>query len=369
MGKNKRLEDIYYDPTEPASYTAGSRSLFKQSGKIVKGKRLSDWLKKQETWSLHKPIRYKFKRRQTLITPKPHRFYQVDLLDTSKYSADNKDVKFLLTAIDVFTKFAWAIPLKNKTGLAVAEALKRVIREVKPHHSLAVQSDKGREFKNKRVQDLLKSRNIRFYTTENDDIKASVVERFNRTLQAKMHRYMTSKNTFEYLPALPGLLAGYNRSVHSTTGFSPEFLANSTDARIHQAVWGIRNYVEQPWPPGNIHKTGHTFKIGDYVRINKTKIAFRKSYIAGWSKELFKIKKINLTAPVTYQIEDQSGEEVLGNFYSQELLAAPEPEFYDVEAIVKKRKKNKSTQYLVKWVGYPDKYNSWVDEKNLKDFR
>ena len=363
MGKVKRLEKLYYDPTNPAGYTGGSRELYKQLGKkTTKYKRINQWLGQQETVGLHKPIRYNFRRRKTL-SPGPHRFYQVDLLDTSKYSPSNKEVKFLLTVIDVFSKYAWAIPIKNKTGLAVTEALKKVLPK-KKYPSLAIQSDKGKEFTNKGVQQFLKSKNIRFFTSENDDIKASLVERFNRTLQAKMHRYMTHEKTFHYLSALPKLLVGYNDKVHSSTGFTPAYLSSSTDATIHLAVWDISGYGEGPW-----HRVARKFKIGDHVRINKTRVAFRKSYIAGWSRELFRIEKINQTTPRTYQLVDQGGEEVRGNFYPQELLAAPDPEFHDVEKIVKKRKKGKTTQYLVKWVGYSDKHNSWVEEANLSQFK
>ena len=133
MGKVKRLEKLYYDPTNPASYTGGDREeLYKQLGKkTTKHKRINQWLGQQETVGLHKPIRYNFRRRKTL-SPGPHRFYQVDLLDTSKYSASNRDVKFLLTAIDVFSKYAWAIPIKNKTGVAVTEALKKMLSKKNP---------------------------------------------------------------------------------------------------------------------------------------------------------------------------------------------------------------------------------------------
>ena len=361
MGKVKQIEKIYYDPRNPAAYTSG-KGLYKQLGKKIKGKRIAQWLGQQETWGLHKPIRYKFRRRKT-VSPWPHRYYQVDLLDTSKYSPSNKGVKFILTAIDVFSKFAWAVPIKNKTGVAVTEALKKVLSK-KKYHELAIQSDKGKEFTNKQVQQFLKSKNIRFFTTENDDIKASLVERFNRTLQSKIHRYMTHKKTEAYLGVLPELLAGYNDTVHSTTGFSPTYLSSTTDESVHLAVWDISGFGEPPWD-----RVTRTFKVGDHVRINKTRVTFRKSYIAGWSRELFRIVGINETYPRTYRIVDQGGEEVRGNFYPQELLAAPDPEFHDVEKIVKKRKKGKSVQYLVKWAGYSDKYNSWVEEKNLSQFK
>ena len=364
MGKIKRIEDVYHDPKHPASFTGDRKVLAKHLGKtFLKKNNLEKWLQKDDSYSSHKPIRYKFKRRQTMAAG-PRRQYQIDLLDTSKYSSSNEGVKFLLTAIDVFSKFAWAIPIPNKTGPVVANALKKIL-PLKKTPSLSIQSDKGTEFRNKHVQDLLKNKNIRFFTSENDDIKASIVERFNRTLQSKIHRYMTHKRTFTFLPVLKDLVEAYNNRVHSSTGLTPIFLANSKDRSIHYAVWNILYPDDKPW-----RLARPQFKVGDYVRINKTKGAFRKSYIAGWSREVFRVKKVDSTAyPVTYRIVDEAGEEVLGRFYTQELQGASAPEFYDVEKIVKKRKKNKKTQYLVKWLGYSDAHNSWVDEENLSEYR
>ena len=104
----------------------------------------------------------------------------MDLSSISKY---NDGYKFLLTVIDVFSKVAWAVPLKNKSGQTLTEAFSTLFRERKPAH---LQTDKGTEFLNRSVQKLITEYKINFYTSENEDVKAAVVERFNRTLKTKM---------------------------------------------------------------------------------------------------------------------------------------------------------------------------------------
>ena len=126
----------------------------------------------------------------------------------SKY---NDGYKFLLTCIDVFSKYAWAIPLKNKSSKSVVAAFELLFGNRRPAN---LQTDKGTEFLNAPTQELFKENRINFYTTENDDVKASVVERFNRTLKSKMWKYFTFKGTHRYVDVLNDLLHSYNNTFH-----------------------------------------------------------------------------------------------------------------------------------------------------------
>ena len=100
----------------------------------------------------------------------------------------NDGVKYLLTCIDTFSNYAWVRPLKNKYGLYVKEAFGTILREKVP---LYLQTDEGTEFKNTLFQGQLAEYEIKFYSSENNDIKAAIVKRFNRTLKTRMHRYFT----------------------------------------------------------------------------------------------------------------------------------------------------------------------------------
>ena len=128
------------------------------------------------------------------------------------FSKYNDGVTFLLLVIDIFSKYGWAIPLKNKEGKTVAEALKTIFKERKPEK---LWTDKGKEFYNKDVKDL-----IELYSTENEE-KSSIVERWIRTMKEKMWKYFTDNNTYTYIDILPDPVEDYNNTIHSSTKLTP----------------------------------------------------------------------------------------------------------------------------------------------------
>ena len=128
---------------------------------------------------LHKPVTRKFKKRRVFVDGVDE-IWAADLVDMTSFQKFNGGVKYLLTVIDVFSKYGWILPLKNKTGLSVANALKKIFKERKPKKLWV---DKGKEFYNKHVKDL-----VDLYSTENEE-KSSVVERWNRTMKEKMFKY------------------------------------------------------------------------------------------------------------------------------------------------------------------------------------
>ena len=138
-------------------------------------------------------------------------------------------MRYILTCIDVFSKRAWAVPLRTKTGRDVTQAFEQILSEQKCN---MVQGDKGAEFMNSTFQSMLRERGIKFYTSENEDIKAAVVERFNRTLKTKMFRYFTHENTRRYVYVLPDLIHSYNNTHHRSIGMAPvEVNVDNEDVR------------------------------------------------------------------------------------------------------------------------------------------
>ena len=117
--------------------------------------------------------------------------WQADLVDVSSLARFNKGYKLLLTCIDVFSKFAWVVPLKNKTGESLLNDFQSILDLGRSAEKL--QTDKGTEFLNHNFQSFLKENNIHFFTT-NSELKASVVERFNHTLKTRMWNYFMAKN-------------------------------------------------------------------------------------------------------------------------------------------------------------------------------
>jgi len=114
----------------------------------------------------------------------------MDLADLSSLSKYNDKYRYLLNVIDIFARYAWSFPLKDKTGTSIKAALKYLFRNRNP---ITIQSDKGTEFVNATVRQYLKSQDVNFHTTYNPDIKGAIIECFNRTLKTNIYKYFTKK--------------------------------------------------------------------------------------------------------------------------------------------------------------------------------
>ena len=156
-------------------------------------------------------------------------------MDISSLARFNKGYKFLLTCIDVFSKFAWVVPLKNKTGESLVNGFQSILDLGRSPEKL--QTDKETEFLNRNFQSSLKERNIRFFTT-NSELKTSVVERFNRTFKTRMWKYFTSKNTLVYIDILQDIVHGYNNSYHQSIGQSPASVSLLNVGQVRRKLYG-----------------------------------------------------------------------------------------------------------------------------------
>jgi len=338
------MDVVYHDVRSPGSF-GGIDRLRRHSNK--RRKDVVDYLKSQDAYTLHKPIRRRFVRRRT-YSKGIGDLYQIDLADLSNLSSYNDGYRYLLNCIDVFSKRAWSSPLKSKSGREVTAAFELILDD-RPCNM--VQSDKGTEFVNSTFQSMLSRRGIKFYTSENEDIKAAVVERFNRTLKEKMYRYFTAKNTRRYVDVLPDLICAYNRSRHRSIGMAPADVSPDNEHAVRARLY-----------PTQKKSSNWNLKIGDSVRMTMQRRPFHKGYIGNWSEEIFKVADRMLTAPVTYKLKDLAGEDIKGAFYEDELqsVTKAEDELFDIERILKTRKRAGKVEYFVKWRGYPAKFNSWV---------
>jgi len=277
---------------------------------------------------LHIPVTRKFWRRKVYVNG-IDKICAADLVDMQAFSKYNKGVKYLLTVVDIFSKCGWMIPLKNKTGTEVASALQKVFKERKPEK---LWEDKGKEFYNKHVQQL-----VDLYSTENEE-KSSVVEHWNRTMKDKMFKYFTANSTRKYIDILVEFVNRYNMN-HSSIKMNP---TEAGKRENENQVW--RNLNGDYSPP---ERKAPKFSIDDKVRITKKKSIFEKGYTPRWTGEVFTVSEVHYTDPITYKLKDLNGEEIKCSFYEQEL------------------QKTTQEKFLVKWVGYPDEFNSRVDNKDL----
>ena len=273
---------------------------------------LRDSSRKTEiTKEIFSPVIKKFQRIQ-IQTHYKDECWSIDLIDRSNLSKYNKNYKFIFTIIDNHTKYAWAIPLKDKSGKSTTTALKSLNEKEKrkPHK---IWSDRGKEFYNTTFLHYLKEQNIQIYST-NSDLKAVFVERFNRTLLDLIKEPMYIEGKGNWLNHLDAALDKYNNRVHGTTKMTPFEMSFNTLIRAASPNLIPKN------DDNNHNNKLPKFQVGDFVRVPDKRNIYSKGYTTNWNRELFKIHSINKTNPVTYTLNDENGDIIQGKYYEQELL-------------------------------------------------
>ena len=178
----------------------------------------------------------------------------------------------------------------------------------------------------------------------NNEGKSVVAERFIRTLKSKIYKYMTSISKNVYIDKLDDIVDEYNNTYHTTIKMKPIDVKDNTYINTDKET----------------NDKDPKFKVGDRVRISKYKNIFAKGYTPNWSEEVFVIKKVKNTVPWTYVINDLKGEEIMGTFYEKELQKTSQDQFR-IEKVIKR----KGDKMYVKWKGYDNSFNSWIDKKDL----
>lgn len=303
---------------------------------------------------LHKPAKKKFPRRKVYVD-KAYSIFSIDLADLSAYSTENDGYKYILTCIDIFSRKTWGVPIKNKDAPTILAAFKKILKEAK-HNPDSIYADDGPEWKGV-FSKFLTDNNITMYHTYSA-FHASPIERFHRTLKNLINRYFTEHNTHAYILTLPAIFQKYNTTKHSSIDMTPnEAILKKNQKKAHDY-----QYRDMP----TAAPTESKFKLGDKVRISRSKNVFEKEGW-NWSQEIFTVDTIQYTNPITYRIVDSKGELVIGSFYEQELQKTELDGMYLVEKILKKRTVKGKKEVLVKWIGYSDDFNSWEPESSLNE--
>lgn len=308
-------------------------------------------VKQQIVNEIHKAARRNFPRRSVILKG-IHDLWQADLMDMQNLKKYNKDYKFILVVIDCFSKYAWAEPLKSKNKFDVTRAFEHILLSSR-NNPINLQTDKGTEFYNITFQKLMKKHNINHYSSFSTK-KASIVERLIRTLKNKLYKYFSLNGNYKWLgQPLVSTMQRYNNTKHRTIQFKPADVNKCNEQVIKENINKMNKHTLVQWRP--------KFKVGDCVRISKYKHNFEKGYTPNWSTELFTIKKVNKSLPVTYHIEDQRKQNILGAFYEQELLRSNYPDVYLIEKVLKK----KGNKLYVKWLGLNSAENSWIEKAEI----
>lgn len=296
---------------------------------------------------LHKPVRKTFPRRHVIVKGLDD-LWQADLAEFTQYARHNRGHKYILVVIDCFSKYLWTKPLKTKTAIEVSGAMRAILQQQqrKPKN---IQTDAGKEFYNRQFDDLMKSYGIHHYSTYST-MKAAIVERVIRTVKEKLYREFSMLGKYRWIDILPNVTQKYNDSKHRTIGMKPNQVTFKNEATLLSTVYNRVKRVGK-----------RLFSVGDVVRISKHKGVFEKGHTPNWSHELFKIVKVQITNPVTYLLEDMSGDPILGCFYQYELQKAKHNDVY----LVEKELRKKGNRVYVKWLGLDKTHNSWINKSEL----
>ena len=249
---------------------------------------------------LHKPVIKQFNKRKIYSQFKDN-IWGVGLAGTKLLSKQNKDIKYLLCVIDLFSKYAFCLTLKDKKGFSVTNGFNKIIKQSgrKPNK---IWVDQGSEFYNHVFKRFLSKNNIIMYSTYNEG-KSVVAERFIRTLKNKLYKHMTATGKNVYYDVLDDVVNEYNNTKHSSIKMKPKDVGDDNN----------RVYIDEH------NEKSARYNVGDRARISKFKNIFAKGYTPNWSKEIFIADKVNDTVPYTYNLEDLNDEEIIAGFYDREL--------------------------------------------------
>jgi hypothetical protein len=347
------IKENYKTPGHPTAFS-NAKNVYKFYNGIYSLRRIKNILKGIESYSIHKEF-HKGVRNISYARYKRYQF-QIDLCFLMDYAEWNDGVKYLLTVIDCFTRFAFVRTLVDKNSNTVLKAFQNVIDtlDVKPRNIVC---DRGNEFVNKNFINYCKQQKMTLIQPKSN-VHAAYVERFNRTIQNLIYKFMTENSTNRYVDHLDDILNSYNSRYHRMIDMSPMEAETNPEAELH-----INNLISSN--ELKIKRKIPSYKIGDFVRIAKQKNTFSRGYQPQSQIEIFRIQKIssNKRIPLYYLSNYDQTENIEGGFYEFELTPV-NIETFRIEKILKRRKYRGENQIFVKWLGYSDKYNQWIPESD-----
>ena len=360
----KLLNKLYFDPNHPASF-GGVKRLYDHAKLIDNSITILDvknWLSSKFPYTLYKDTHRNFQRNKIYVSYVNEQ-WEIDLLDYSNLSRYNYGYKFLITIIDVFSKYIYVIPIKNKSMKEVSEKFEILFKKVKP---TKIRSDRGKEFDNKSFKVLCQKYNIIHFVTENQTKKCAVIERLNRTLRNKIERFLAYKTSRKYIDDLKSIVNSYNNSIHRSIGMSPIDVNENNESIIFKNLYHADNLFDLI---KNKKSQKLKFEIGDTVRQKFDPKSLDKRYHQKWSDVVYKVRKVyNKFKTPQYSLE-LDGKDLRRRFYPEELqkVIINKNTKWVIEKRLRYRTKDNQREVLVKWRGHPNQYNSWIPLETVEN--
>ena len=363
----KYLRQIYFNPEHPASFEGPKRlyDVVKKEGKYkISHSQIKRWIQKQESYSRNKGVKRQFERGRVIVAGIDDQF-DADLASLIDYANENDGYKYLLVVIDIFSRYAWVEPIKDKTSHQIVNAFNKILSEGRKPRRL--RSDGAKDFTSQHFKNNLELNDITHIVTHSEK-QANYVERFIKTLKSKIFRYMIERNSARYIDILPKIVDSYNRTWHTGIRSEPINVNKKNERRLWWQMYWPKESYDEKLKEKKKRGIPYAFKVGDKVRTTYIRKPFQREYDTRWTAEIFKISRryMRQGQPI-YMLVDWYDTPVKGTFYQKELqkVDSTDDDIFKVEKVVKYRGRGAKREALVKWLGWPKKFNSWISVKNL----
>lgn len=310
------LDSIFLNREHPA-YLGGISELFligKRIDKTLTKKEVVEYLSYQPAHQFHARVVHKFPR-EKIVSHGFNDMLQIDLADMKKLADyQGKRITFLLVCVDALSKMWYVRPLKNKTGIAVTEAMRDIIETELPYPPVRIVSDFGKEFIAGSFQDLCKTHDILWYGSVSP-FKAAIAEAAIKELKNKLYRYMTQFKTRRYLNILPHIVNGHNRKFNRRLGFSP---ASINAVNAHRVFKRLFPRIAKGSVSPEIEKKLSKFKVGETVRLSRLADKLRHGFYERWSQQIYEIVEVvrRPLTPIRYKLRVKGSDATIPGVFS-----------------------------------------------------
>ncbi len=347
------FNENYTKASHPIAFS-GVSNLYRFYKGVLKISDIKNLLSHNESYTLRRE--YKKPSRNPSYSHYKRYQFQIDLLDISNLAQWNDGIRYITAVIDTFTRKAWVIPCKDKKAKTVLNAFDSIIRSIEKK-PFSLVSDRGSEMNNKFFIAYCKTNNIKYFHNFTG-VHAAYIERFFRTYQGIIYKFLSQFETKRYIDNIQDFTNSYNNRHHRMIDMTPEEAEN--DQNHEKVALKMAEYHSK------IKTTTPKYKIGQLVRIALQKGPFHRGYNEQSNEEVFRISAIKKTLPIhLYLLESYNkAERLKGYFYESEITPA-DLDSFRIEKVIKERILKGKKQYFVKWRGYDNSYNSWIDAGDI----
>ncbi|EGT40319.1 hypothetical protein CAEBREN_16704 [Caenorhabditis brenneri] len=349
------LEKLYHDPIKGLR---GISTLLAQAKKInsrISRKDVITFLHSNNTYTRNYPVVKKTQHNPWVATG-PDSHHMADLAMLPALKRFNKGYCYILVVVDVFSRFVFTRPLKNKTCITVTKAYEDILWTSWRIPS-RLYTDKGTEFMGKKFREFVNSLGITHMNPKNTNVKACYAENAIMRIKNKLEKWFTAKQSYEWTRVLDDIVDGLNSTYMDSIGTCPK----NVNSKNSQKVWN-RLY-------NTIQSRNAKYKLGDTVRILMESSPFSKGTRARWSEEVFRIVKIVPYDIPIYILADMTDEWLDGIWYEEELVLYNNTDnSMKIDKIIRKRKRKGISECFVSFLGHSPAHNRWILESDLSSF-